>query len=161
MRCCRCTPAGASITAVTLSLLTAVTGLLVAFPLHDFVAEKIRAGVRAYAVLDSADAGGYKGWADSTDPSAGQVISRYWLNNLTNPEEVLRGAKPNLVEVRARPCSGACAETAAARVSARPAALRATPPPPFFARCARRSARSSTTTSTQSTTFSGRLTALR
>jgi len=148
---------------VTLSLLTAVTGLLVAFPLHDFVAEKIRAGVRAYAVLDSADAGVYKGWADSRDPSAGQVTSRYWLNNLTNPDEVLRGAKPNLVEVRARRSGGRCGDgllrARICPVIGRPARhLRPHSPP---AQHARRSARSSTTTSTRSTTFSGRLTAQR
>lgn len=72
---------------------------MLAYPARDAVATLIREGVREYAVIDSPSAGAYPGFADSRDPSAGQVTSRYYISNITNVAGVLRGEKPIIHEV--------------------------------------------------------------
>lgn len=100
--CKCCSGRGSSLTAAVALLLTACAGLLLAYPARDAVAGLIRAGVRGYSVLDSTSAGGWPGWLDSRDPSAGQVTSRYYVFNITNVEAVLKGAKPDVQQVSAR-----------------------------------------------------------
>ena len=116
--CKCCSGRGSSLTAAVALLLTACAGLLLAYPARDAVAGLIRAGVRGYSVLDSTSAGGWPGWLDSRDPSAGQVTSRYYVFNITNVEAVLKGAKPDVQQVSAR-------RRAIARVLARVGAARA------------------------------------
>ena len=98
MQLCKCCSGrGSSLTAAVALLLTACAGLLLAYPARDAVTALIRAGIRDYSVLDSPSAGGWPGWLDSRDPSAGQVTSRYYVFNITNVEAILKGAKPDEV----------------------------------------------------------------
>ena len=107
MACCRacCNPPTAQ--AATLrdarvsfsGLLVAVLGLLAAFLGHDYVSNQIVAGVKKYVVMSDEQAGGWPGFVNNQDPNAGKVISNYWFFNITNPREVLKGAKPIVEEI--------------------------------------------------------------
>lgn len=122
MQLCKCCSGrGSSLTAAVALLLTACAGLLLAYPARDAVTALIRAGIRDYSVLDSPSAGGWPGWLDSRDPSAGQVTSRYYVFNITNVEAILKGAKPNVQQVRARsPRGGGAPSHACARALSQP-----------------------------------------
>jgi hypothetical protein len=95
--------------------------------LQPFVVAQIKAGILGYQVLNSTSAGAWPGFLDSADPTAGKVYSVFYMYNarlyffartplcfrffaprlpphphapqITNPNEVLAGAKPNLTTI--------------------------------------------------------------
>ena len=82
----------------SICLVFSLVGLLIGTVGHDLVATLIRSKIRAYAVLSSNESGAFASWLDSRDPSAGKLVCTYYLFNVTNPAEVLRGARPHLRE---------------------------------------------------------------
>jgi hypothetical protein len=79
---------------------TSIAGALLATVGHDALTAYVRSGLVSQFVLSGPDAGNYKGWVDSRDPSAGTVHSNYYFYNCTNPQDVVTsGAKPVLEEV--------------------------------------------------------------
>lgn len=80
-------------------LVGALVGVLVAVVLPIVVERKLQAGVTATIVIDSTESHGYADWADSTRPNAAHQIVRFHMFNITNPDAVLQGVKPSLVEL--------------------------------------------------------------
>lgn len=80
--------------------LLALIGVLSATLLHDKIADGVRAGVLDYVIIRDESSGSFPAFLDSTDPSAGAVLSTYYIYNVTNAIDVVEGrAKPHVVAI--------------------------------------------------------------
>lgn len=81
------------------SLLVTVAGILLATVAHDELVSYIEEQLENQFLITSPSSGTYPSFQDSTNPNAGQVYSNYWFYNITNPDAVLQGAAPEVVEI--------------------------------------------------------------
>ena len=82
-----------------ISLFTAIAGVLFATVAHDELLSYVQSQLNNQFILSSPSSGIYPAFQDSMNPNAGQVHSNYWFYNVTNPEEVMQGAKPIVQEI--------------------------------------------------------------
>ena len=80
--------------------LLALIGVLSATLLHDRIADSVRAGVLDYVILRDESSASFPAFLDSADPSAGAVLSTYYIYNVTNVADIITGrAKPHVVAI--------------------------------------------------------------
>jgi len=79
----------------------AVIGTLLTTVGKPAVDAYFRTALRDNFILTNNGSAAYSGWANSSDPTAGVVYSSYVVYNVTNPDEILAGGKPLLVEMPA------------------------------------------------------------
>lgn len=83
-----------------MSALLALIGVLMATLLHDKIANGVRDGVLDYVILRDESSASFPAFLDSSDPSAGALLSTYYIYNVTNAIDVVTtGAKPHLVAI--------------------------------------------------------------
>jgi len=73
--------------------------ILVATFLPHYIHQQIDQQILETIVLDSTKAGNYRDWQDSSNPKAQTAYFNIYFFNVTNPAAVLKGAKPDLVEL--------------------------------------------------------------
>lgn len=86
------------VTAAVLLVLS-IVGVLLATVVSPNLESQLTQGLVSNFVLNNAQASAYPSWASSDDPNAAVVFSTYFIYNISNPNDVLGGAKPALVEL--------------------------------------------------------------
>jgi lysosome membrane protein 2 len=64
-----------------------------------FIQNQVKDGIRSQVVVDSFDSSGYSMWQSNANAQSPPTYQQFNLFNITNPNEVLEGAKPMLVEI--------------------------------------------------------------
>mmetsp|Transcript_11291 Transcript_11291/g.15628 ORF Transcript_11291/g.15628 Transcript_11291/m.15628 type:complete len:420 (+) Transcript_11291:59-1318(+) len=79
--------------------LFAVIALVIGIAGPIYLNSTLKSGINDEILNTSKDSPAYKRWQDNTEDDAAAILMKFWIWNITNPDEVEKGANPVVQEV--------------------------------------------------------------
>jgi hypothetical protein len=73
---------------VSLLQVLVILGALMATVVHDAIFGVLAESLQSFYVLSSESAGDFQAWASSSNANSAVISSRFYVYNITNPDEV-------------------------------------------------------------------------